>query len=189
MTLVLHICTGLGLALAAGIRPFTPAWLAGALAGSNVLFDFRGTSYAFLQSGVFLVVVGVIFVASAILRRRELNDLVAGATLALGGLLFGAILASHHDAAWPGLIAGVAAAGLAQYASRPVLAGASERVGDDGAARFAVTLYGDAAALVLAAACWFAGPLSLVALAFFARLAWVQRARGSTRFRGLRVLR
>ena len=70
MSLFLHICTGLGLALAAGIRPFTPAWLAGALASSNVLFDFRGTDYAFLQSAVFLLVVALIFVACAILRPR-----------------------------------------------------------------------------------------------------------------------
>jgi hypothetical protein len=70
-----------------------------------------------------------------------------------------------------------------------VLAGASERVGDDGAARFAVTLYGDGAALVLAGACWFAGPLSLLALAFLGRLAWAQRQRGGPRFAGLRVLR
>src|SRR5665213_3228133 len=117
MSLFLHICTGLGLALAAGIRPFTPAWLAGALAGANVLFDFHGTDYAFLQSAAFLLVVALIFVASA-------------------------ILAAHHDAAWPGLIGGVLAAGLAQFASRPILAGASERL-SDGAARFAVLLYAD----------------------------------------------
>ena len=61
------------------------------------------------------------------------------------------------------------AAALAQLASRPVLAGASERL-TDGAARFAVLLYADAAALVLAAACWFAGPLALVALGFLGRL-------------------
>jgi hypothetical protein len=188
MSLFLHICTGLGLALAAGIRPFTPAWLAGALASSNVLFDFRGTHYAFLQSAVFLVVVACIYVASAILRQRALNDLVATAGVALGGLLFAAILAAHHDAAWPGLLGGVLAAALAQFVARPVLAGAIRRL-SDAAARFAVGLYADAAALVLAAACWFAGPVSLVALAFLARLAWVQRGRASERFAGLRVLR
>jgi uncharacterized protein DUF4126 len=188
MSLFLHICTGLGLALAAGIRPFTPAWLAGALAGSNVLFDFKGTDYAFLQSPLFLLVVALGFVASAMLRARAVRELVASAGIALGGLLFAAILAAHHDAAWPGLIGGVLAGALAQLASRQVLSGASERL-RDGAARFAVFLYADAAALVLAAACWFAGPLALVALAFFGRLAWAQRNRASARFAGLRVLR
>jgi hypothetical protein len=188
MSLFLHICTGLGLALAAGIRPFTPAWLAGALAGADVLFDFHGTSYAFLQSAAFLLVVAVIFVACTMLRARGVRELVATAGIALGGLLFAAILAAHHDAAWPGLIGGVLAAGLAQFASRPILAGASERL-SDGAARFAVLLYADAAALVLAAACWFAGPLALVALAFLGRLAWLQRNRAGERFAGLRVLR
>jgi hypothetical protein len=188
MSLFLHICTGLGLALAAGIRPFTPAWVAGALAGSNVLFDFRHTDYAFLQSAAFLLVVALLFVVCAMLRVRAVRELVATAGIALGGLLFAAVLAAHHDAAWPGLLAGVLAAALAQIASRPILAGASERL-SDGAARFAVLLYADAAALVLAAACWFAGPLALVALAFLGRLAWGQRNRARARFAGLRVLR
>jgi Domain of unknown function (DUF4126) len=188
MTLFLHICTGLGLALAAGIRPFTPALVAGALARGDVLFDFKGTHYAFLQSPWFLLVVALGFGACAILRGRATRELVATAGIALGGLLFAAILAAHHDAAWPGLIGGILAGGLATLASRPVLRGASERLAD-GAARFAVLLYADAAALVLAAACWFAGPLALVALAFLGRLAWVQRGKGPPRFAGLRVLR
>jgi hypothetical protein len=188
MSLFLHICTGLGLALAAGIRPFTPGLAAGALAAANVLFDFKGTDYAFLQSPAFLLVVALGFVACAILRRRAVRELVATAGIALGGLLFAAVLAAHHDAAWPGLAGGVLAGALAAFAARPILAGASARLSDR-TARIAVLLYADAAALVLAAACWFAGPLALVALAFFGRLAWAQRNRASTRFAGLRVLR
>jgi hypothetical protein len=45
-SLLLHICTGLGLALAAGIRPFTPALAVGGLAGAGVLSDFQATPYA-----------------------------------------------------------------------------------------------------------------------------------------------
>ena len=41
MSLFLHICTGLGLALAAGIRPFMPALLSGALA-ADLLLQFFG---------------------------------------------------------------------------------------------------------------------------------------------------
>ena len=188
MSLFLHICTGLGLALAAGIRPFTPAWLAGALAGSNVLFDFKGHRLRLPPVAVVPFGGGVGLRGVRDVETTCVRELVATAGIALGGLLFAAILAAHHDAAWPGLIGGVLAGALAQLASRPVLSGASERL-SDGAARFAVFLYADAAALVLAAACWFAGPLALVALAFLGRLAWAQRNRASARFAGLRVLR
>ena len=188
MSLFLHICAGLGLALAAGIRPFTPAWVAGAFAGAGVLYDFHGTHFAFLQSGAFLIAVVALFIVSVFVRGRELRDLVATGGIALGGLLFAAMLAAHHDAAWPGLVGGVLAATLAQVATRPIFSRAAERL-TDGAARFAVTLYADAVALLLAAACWFAGPLSLVALALLARLAWAERRRLAAQFAGLRVLR
>ena len=188
MSLFLHICTGLGLALAAGIRPFTPALAAGGLASADALFDFRGTHYAFLQSGRFLLVVAVLFVVCAILKPHLVRELVAIAGIGLGGLLFAAVLRAHHDAAWPGLVAGALAAALAHATSRPVLDGARERL-SDGRARFAVSLYADTAALLLAVACWFAGPLALVALAFFGRLGWAQRGRAQARVEGLRVLR
>jgi hypothetical protein len=188
MSLFLHICTGLGLALAAGIRPFTPALAAGGLASSNVLFDFRGTHYAFLQSGWFLLAVAACFFVCAILRPTVVVEAAASAGVALGGLMFAGVLAAHHDASWPGLLAGVLAAGVALYASRPVLAGASARL-TDGASRLAVLLYADAVALLLAVVCWFAGPIALVALAFVGRLGWAQRARAQARFAALRVLR
>ena len=188
MSLFLHIATALGLALAAGIRPFLPALAVGALARSHVLFDFLGTSYAFLQSAEFLLVVACLFVALAILRRRGLIDLVATGGIGLGGLMFAGVLAAHHDLAWPGLIAGAASAVLAQLASRPVLEGASARL-EDNAARYAVTLYADAAALLLALLAWFVPPFSLLALAFFASLLWTRRRRALGRLAAMRVSR
>jgi len=189
MSLLLHICTGLGLALAAGIRPFTPALAAGGLAGAGVLARFRGTHYAFLASGTFLLVVAACFLVCALIRTPAVGELVATAGVALGGLLCAGVLAAHHEATWPGLAGGALAAGLALYASRPVLAGASARLADGGA-RLAVALYADAAALVLAVASWFAGPVALLALAFFGRLAWARRGRTSwSRLAGLRVPR
>jgi len=113
----------------------------------------------------------------------------ASVLFALGGRdVAHQVLAAHHETAWPGLIAGVAAATLAQLTARPVLEGASARL-QDNAARFAVTLYADAAALLLALAAWFAPPLSILALAFFASLLWVQRGRALMALAGLRVSR
>ena len=188
MSLFSHIATALGLALAAGIRPFAPALMAGALARSHVLFEFRGTHYAFLQSASFLLVVACLFVALAIIRRSGLGEWAATAGIALGGFLAAGVLAAHHELAWPGLVVGVAAAALARITTRPVLESASARL-DDNASRFAVTLYADAAALVLAAVAWFAPPLALVALAFFASLFWAQRRRTLARLAALRVSR
>jgi hypothetical protein len=188
MNLFFQICTGLGLALAVGIRPFTPALAAGGLARAGVLFAFRATPYAFLQSTVFLLVVACLFAAFAILRARWARELTATAGVALGGLLFAAVLAAHHDAAWPGLIAGALAAALAMLVTRPVFDGASARLPDN-AARVAVTICADAAALTLALICWFVAPLSLAVLAFLASLAWAQRRRPETGLALLRVLR
>ena len=48
-TLFLVICQGIGLATAAGVRPFLPALLAGALAGADSGLDFDGTDFSFLE--------------------------------------------------------------------------------------------------------------------------------------------
>jgi hypothetical protein len=188
MSLFLHICTGLGLALAAGIRPFAPTLAAGGLAASDAVVSFRGTPYAFLQSGWFLFAMACLFIACAVLRPYLVRELVAVGAVVLGGVLFAAVLSAHHEAALPGLLGGALVAGLAHETSRPVLNGARERL-SDGRALLAVALYADAAALLLAVACWFAGPLALLAAAFFASLAWAQRARHQARFARLRVLR
>jgi len=58
-----------------------------------------------------------------------------------------------------------------------------------GGAILTIGYIGGTAALVLALLCWFAGPVSLLALAFFGRLAWAQHAGARARLAGLRVLR
>jgi hypothetical protein len=188
VSLFLHICQGVGLALAAGMRPFFPVLLAGALARADVLDDFHGTSYAFLQSPGFRIGVAVAFVVAFVVRRREVSEIVATASLAVGGLLFAAVLAAHHDAAWPGLIAGVLLAAAAAGATRPILTRAAARL-NDGAARAAVSVYADGVALLLAALAWFAPPVSLLLALACARLLWGERDRARSRFAGLRVLR
>ena len=49
METLLDILTGIGLASAAGIRPFLPGLAAGALAAANATIDFAGTPLAFLE--------------------------------------------------------------------------------------------------------------------------------------------
>jgi hypothetical protein len=195
--LVFYIGLGLGLALAAGLRPFLPALLAGALASGDTLgVSFAHGDYEFLQSGWWLLAVTVAFVAAWGLQlalgatRMESSPLgaaLAGLGIGVGAVLFAGTLATHGDAAWPGLLGGAAAALLAQAATRPLLARTRGRLADRGA-REALTLYVDSAALVLAGLVALVHPLGYVALIPFAWLAAAGRGRAGERYAGLRIL-
>lgn len=195
--LFFYIGLGLGLALAAGLRPFLPAMLAGALGSANALgVDFAHSGYSFLQEGWWLLAVAVALVAAWALQLRlgaaraeggPAGAVLAGLGVGVGALLFAGTLGEHGDAAWPGLIGGAAAALLAQAAARPLLARTRERLPDRGA-REALMLYAEAAALVLAALVAVLHPLGYVALVPFAWLVLARRRRGSERYAGLRIL-
>ena len=195
--LVFYIGLGLGLALAAGLRPFLPALLAGALASDGALgLSFTHSGYEFLQSDWWLLAVTVAFVAAWALQlflgavRFESGSLgaaLAGLGIGVGALLFAGTLGEHGDAAWPGLLAGAAAAALAQAATRPLLARARARLTDRGA-REALTLYADSASLLLAALVALLYPLGYVALALLAWLAAAARRRAGRKYAGLRIL-
>jgi len=199
-----YIGLGLGLAVACGLRPFAPLLAAGALGSSNALgVSFAHGGFHFLQQGWWLGAVAVLMVAAYVLQllgglaptmdSREgaaapLAAAVAGLALGSGAVLFAGTLADHGDASWPGLIGGLLAAGVAQWASGPVIAGARKRL-PDRAAREALTVYLDAAALLLAAIVALAHPLGYVALALLGWFIWRRRARAGEKYAGLRILR
>jgi hypothetical protein len=200
---ILYIAQGIGLAAAAGLRPFFPALVAGVVAADDLglthklALDFSHTGYSFLQSTVFLLAVVVLLGLAFFLARRlgaerfetgPVGSALAGAGLGVGALLFAAVLAEHHDSPWIGLAAGLLCAGLAQLAARGPLARARARL-VEGATRDAVAVYVDAAALLLAAFAIFLPPVSFVALAFFARLLYGTRRREGEKYAGLRILR
>lgn len=196
MTLFLAICTGIGLALAVGLRPFLPALLAGALASADAGIDFDGTDVSFLEEPGFLLalVVGVI-VLVALERRRGAEQVssgpagaaVAGLGLGLGALLFGGTLADEGYAFWPGLIGGIACAALAAAAARAVLGNTRRRL--DAEAASTLPVYAEGVGLLLAALSVFVPPVSLLALAFFGWLLLQQRRRAGQKYAGLRILR
>jgi hypothetical protein len=201
-----YIGLGAGLAAACGLRPFLPVLLAGALASSQALgVSFAHDPFRFLQASWWLLVVTVALVLSyalqILLRLAPIADPVAGTGrsdplaasltglgLGAGAVLFAGTLAAHRDAWWPGLVGGILIAGLAQRASWPVILRARLRLSDR-AARDALTVYLDAAAVVLAALVALAHPLGYVALALLAWFAWRGRARGDEKYAGLRILR
>lgn len=200
--LVFYIGLGLGLALAAGLRPFLPALLAGALGSAGALGVSFSHGYGFLEQSWWLLVVVVAFVAAwaaQMLAGRAqgedsggifagpLGAVMAGLGIGVGALLFAGTLDAHGDAAWPGLLGGAAAAVLTQAGALPLLARTRARLPDRGA-REALTLYLDAAALLLAAVVALLHPLGYLALVPFVWLLAAGRRRAGERYAGLRIL-
>lgn len=204
--LFFYIGLGVGLAAACGLRPFLPLLLAGALASSSALgVSFSTGAYTFLEEDWWLLVVVVALVvayaAQMVLhltptvdpgdrseRPSPLAASLAGLSLGAGALLFAGTLAAHNDAAWPGIVGGFLAAGLAQRASGPVIARARKRLPDRGA-REALTVYLDAASLLVAALVALLPPLGYVVVVALAWFVWRMRGRSDEKYAGLRILR
>ena len=201
-----YIGLGAGLAAACGLRPFLPVLLAGALASAKVLgVSFAHDPFRFLRADWWLLAVVLALAAAYALQLlarmpaladaaderaapQPLAAAVAGLSYGAGAVLFAGTLAAHGDAWWPGLIGGLAAVALAQRAILPLFARARARLAD-GTAKQALTLYLDAASLLLAALVALLHPLGYVLLALFVWFLLRGRARGAEKYAGLRVLR
>jgi Domain of unknown function (DUF4126) len=205
--IVFYIGLGAGLAAACGLRPFLPVLLAGLLASSDALgVSFAGDPFRFLQDDWWLLVVVVALALAYALQlllglsgvpessakgERRVDPLaasLAGLAFGAGALMFGGTLAAHGDSAWPGVLGGFAVVGLAQRAVLPVFVRARERLAD-GVAKQALTVYLDAASLVLAVLVALLHPLGYVALVLLAWFALRGRRRGKEKYAGLRILR
>jgi hypothetical protein len=198
MHLVLYIGLGAGLAIAAGLRPFLPALLAGALASGKVLgLTFSAGGYSFLQAGGWLVAVTAALLISYLVQLRlgsqrlepgPVGAALAGVGVGVAALLFAGTLAGHHDLAWPGLVGGAVCGALSQAAVRPLLARTRARLAER-TARDALTVYLDGAALVLTALVALVHPLGYVAVALVVWLLVASRRRAGEKYAGLRILR
>jgi hypothetical protein len=191
--LLLDILQGAGLSGASGIRPFLPALVAGAFASGDILIDFDGTAFAFLEGSGFLLALVLALIAAVLAQRRGISEdgpygaALAGIGIGLGALLFAGSLDDRHDVWWPGLLAGGLCAALASAATRSLLARTRARL--DAEARAALPVYADGAALVLAALVIVAPPVAIVGLGFFAFLLARGRRREGEKYAGLRILR
>jgi hypothetical protein len=196
MELFLDICQGIGVACAAGIRPFLPTLGVGAFAAADLGVDFDGTKFDFLERTPFLlaVVVGIVLFVLAERRlgpeRMEVGPL--GAVIgafgpALGALMFAGILDDRHATWWPGIPAGVICALLAFAAVRSLLVRVRTRL--DPEARRALPAYAEGSALLTAVLSVVVPPLGLVALGFLVVLLVTGRRRAGQKYAGLRVLR
>lgn len=196
MRLLLDILQGAGLSGAAGVRPFLPTLLAGALGTADLGVNFSGTSYAFLEAPGFLLGVVVALVLVVLAERRAgaarfeegaLGAGVAGLAIGLGALLFAGTLADHGYASWPGLIAGLACAALGQAAARSLFSRTRARLDDE--AKAALPVYADGSSLLLSGLAVLVPPISALALALFGWLLLGGRRRAGDKHAGLRVLR
>jgi uncharacterized protein DUF4126 len=189
--LVLDICQGMGVSAAAGLRPFLPTLLVGALAADDLGIDFDGTDFAFLESSWFLLAIAVALVVTTLLRTRLETPTgeaaLGGIGLGLGALLFAGTLDDRYSTWWPGIIGGLLCALIAQQGARSLLTRTRARL--DAEAAGALFLYAEAAALLLAGLAVLIPPISVLAIVFFIWLRLGGRRREGEKHAGLRILR
>ena len=190
MQLLIDILQGAGLSSAAGIRPFLPALLAGALATADLGVDYDGTPFSFLEQQIWLGALGVALVAALVLARRAalagpVESATQGIGIGLGALLFAATLADHTDIWWPGLLGGGLCAALAVAATRSLLARVRARL--DAEARAALPVYLEGTAVLLAALAVVAAPITVLALGFLVFLLRGGKRREGEKYAGLRL--
>src|SRR3954453_19489229 len=129
----------MGLAGAAGVRPFLPALLAGALGRADLGLNFTHTCYAFLESSWFLGAVVVLLIITAIVERRPpgaaeseaFGAALGGIAVGLGALLFAGSLADHRENSWAWLGPGIACALVGQAAARSLFGRVAKRLDTD----------------------------------------------------------
>jgi Domain of unknown function (DUF4126) len=198
LSLANQIGLGIGLAVAAGLRPYLPALLAGGLARGNTLgVQFQYGKLHFLQCGWWLATVGAVFVlvwilqlqfGSERLQEGAVGYVFAAIGVAVGALLFAGVLCDHGHKLWIGLVAGAPCALLSWFAVMPLLARARRRL-QDRLSKELLTLYADLASLVIAGLTILVKALGYVALVLMAWLAIAGRRRGDAKYAGLRILR
>jgi Domain of unknown function (DUF4126) len=193
MHLVFDIFQGIGIASAAGIRPFLPALAVGGLAAGDVEIHFKGTNYAFLQHPPFLIAMAIAAIVCALIEWRFPVErgpglvVLAVAGAAIGALLFAGSLCRGHYAVWPGIVGGVICALIALAATAPLLARVRTRLGE--VAARPLPLYAEIVAVVFAALSVVAPPIGLIGLLLLVWLLVAGRARGDDKYAGLRILR
>ena len=195
MDFVLDLLQGAGIAAAIGIRPFLPVLLAGALAAANLGLDFENTSFAFLESPIFLLAVVVGVVALDLVIRRSgpgaadtgaVPKVLLAISVVLGALLAAGLLDDRGHPWVAGLVVGALCAVLAWMAVRPVLARVRRRLGAEAGL---LPFYAEAAALAAAGLSILFPPLALLVVGVLAWMLLGSRRREGEKYAGLRILR
>jgi hypothetical protein len=198
MSLVFDIGQGAGLAGASGVRPFLPPLLTGALASGDVLVDFDDSTFDWVESPGFLLVILALAVLAYVFDRQAAPDPVEGGrsqmqavmaaiAMVIGAILFGASLAEGGNTEYPGVIAGMGCALLGFFAIAMLLQRARSRL--DAGAGALLNVYGDGLSLLIAFLTLVFPPVGFVAIIGFIVLLFRARGGGDKKYEGLRVLR
>ncbi len=118
-------------------------------------------------------------------RRDAIGMALLVAAVVGGGALFGISLTEEDHPAWPGFLPGAVFAWFAFTVTRDVAAGAADRAEAGGATGLIIAVSG----LALAGLSLVVPPISLLALASLAYLAYARRQRADRKYEGLRTLR
>jgi hypothetical protein len=195
MDLLLDLLLGAGLAAAIGIRPFLPVLLVGALASADLLIDFSGTDFVFLERWPFLLAVLVLVMALDFADRRRGTAATTGpvglallaVAVVLGALEAAGALADDGEPIVPGIVVGAACAALGVIAARQLLGRVRRRL-DPGAAG-ALPVYAEGVALLAAGLALLVPPISVVIVGGLVWLLLGGRRREQEKYAGLRILR
>jgi uncharacterized membrane protein YhaH (DUF805 family) len=197
VSLGFDIGQGAGLAGASGVRPFLPPILTGALASGDIGVDFDNTSFSWVESPGFLIVVLALSVAVYLYERRapqpapgersQVQAITAVLAMVFGAVLFGASLAEGNQTEWPGVIAGMACALLGFAAVALLFARARARL--EGGAAALLNVYADVTSLALAVLTIVFPPLGYAVLVGFLVLLFRAQRGGDQKYEGLRILR
>jgi hypothetical protein len=197
VSLGFDIGQGAGLAGASGVRPFLPPILTGALASGDFGVDFDDTSFAWVESPGFLIVVLAMAVAVYAYERRaprpapgersQVQAIVALLSMVFGAILFGASLSEGGQTEYPGVIAGMLCALLGFAAVALLFARARARL--EGGAAALLNIYADVTSLLIAVLAIVFPPLGYVALVAFVVLLIRAQQGGDRKYEGLRILR
>lgn len=188
---------GIGLALAAGIRPFAAFGVAAVMARLGAGMDVSGTDLWFLGSWIavaagFGLAVAFVVAEQALGRRGGKSPSMAPGLMfvgiAAGALLFAGSLAPEGRIALVGLAAGAIVAAAARWVVGSVVSGAAKRLSDEDSTLL-IVLVAEAVAVIFAAGASLLPPLSYVWLILVFALAVGRRRQKDRKYEGLRVLR
>jgi uncharacterized membrane protein YhaH (DUF805 family) len=197
VSLGFDIGQGAGLAGASGVRPFLPPILTGALASGDIGVDFDNTSFDWVESPGFLLVVLAIAVAVYAYDRRapkpqpgersQVQAIMVVLSMIFGAILFAASLSAGGETEYPGVIAGFACALLGYAAVALLFLRARARL--EGGAAALLNLYADSTSLAIAVLAILFPPLGYVVLVGFVVLLIRAQQGGDRKYEGLRILR
>jgi len=196
VSLGFDIGQGAGLAGATGVRPFLPPILTGALASGDIGVDFDNTSFDWVESPGFLLVVLALSVVVYVYERRvppapgersPVQPILALLAMVFGAVLFGASLSEGGQTEWPGVIAGMLCAFLGFAAVALLFARARARL--EGGAAALLNVYADLTSVALAGLAILFPPLGYVVLVAFVVLLIRAQRGGDQKYEGLRILR